>query len=163
MASGGARVRSGPPPDPNALRRDRKGDGEWTVLPAEGRAGDPPAWPLVEHDDPAWSAREMELWRRLWAAPQAVQWERLGQVLEVALYVRRLVEAEQPGAAVTLATLVRQQADSLGLTIPGMRAHRWKIAADQPATPRAISAKKESAPRESARDRFRVIDGSAEE
>jgi len=103
----------------------------------------------------------MELWRRLWATPQAVQWERMGQVLEVALYVRRLVEAEQPGAAVTLSTLAKQQADALGLTIPGLRTNRWRIAADQPAAKRP--AKKAAAPaRGSARDRFRVIDGTAE-
>ena len=46
MPRGGARVVSGPPPDPNALRRDRPGDkASWTTLPAEGRAGKPPAWP----------------------------------------------------------------------------------------------------------------------
>lgn len=47
MPRGGARVNSGPPPDPNALRRDRPSDKDgWTTLPAEGRQGDPPAWPL---------------------------------------------------------------------------------------------------------------------
>ncbi len=160
MASGGARTRSGPPPDPNALRRDRKTDGEWTVLPAEGRAGDPPAWPLSEHEFGGWAEREMELWRRLWATPQAVQWQTMGQELEVALYVRRLVEVEQPGAAANLATLVRQMADALGLTIPGLRTNRWKIATDQVAEKRA--AKKAAAPsRRGARDRFQVVDGAA--
>lgn len=160
MGSGGARTRSGPPPDPNALRRDRKSDGEWTTLPAEGRAGDPPVWPLVEHDDPVWSAREGELWRSLWAKPQAVQWEALGQDLEVALYVRRLVEAERPGAAVTLATLAKQQADALGLSIPGMRSHRWRIATDQVAARRQV--RKPVAPaRQGARQRFQVVDGAA--
>lgn len=47
MPRGGARVNSGPPPDPNALRRDRKEDkAGWTILPAEGRQGDLPVWPL---------------------------------------------------------------------------------------------------------------------
>lgn len=155
MASGGARTRSGPPPDPNALRRDRKSDGEWTVLPAEGRAGDPPAWPLLGQSD-----REVELWARLWAKPQAVQWERMGQEIEVALYVRNLAMVELPGAPVNLGTLVKQQGDALGLTIPGMRSHRWKVAADQVAEKRA--AKKAAAPaRRSARDRFQVVDGAA--
>ncbi|MEV4521460.1 hypothetical protein AB0J77_14625 [Micromonospora tulbaghiae] len=161
MASGGARTRSGPPPDPNALRRDRKSDGEWTVLPAEGRAGEPPAWPLVDHDDSAWGVRELELWRTLWAKPQAVMWERLGQELEVAQYVRRLVEVEQPGARANLHTLVRQLGDALGLTIPGMHTHRWRIA-DGAAEPRQSSVRTPAPPaRTSARDRFRVIDGSA--
>lgn len=47
MARGGARINSGPPPDPNALRRDRADDkAGWTSLPSEGRAGVVPAWPL---------------------------------------------------------------------------------------------------------------------
>lgn len=160
MASGGARTRSGPPPDPGALRRDRKSDGEWTVLPAEGRKDPAPGWPLSEHEEPSWGDREMELWRRLWATPQAVQWALMGQDLEVALYVRRLVEAEQPGARANLATLVRQMADALGLTIPGMRTNRWKIAADQVAVKR--QQKQAATPaRRGARDRFQVVDGAA--
>lgn len=156
MPSGGARVRSGPAPDPNALRRDRRSDGEWTVLPAEGRAGDPPAWPLVGQ-----SEREAELWTLLWRRPQAVEWERLHQTVEVALYVRNLSLAELPGSPVALGTLVRQQADALGLTIPGMRSLRWRI--DEPAEQkRRPVAKAAPAARPSARDRFRVIDGSAE-
>lgn len=48
MPRGGARVNSGPPPDPNALRRNRPEDkAGWKMLPAEGRLGDPPAWPLA--------------------------------------------------------------------------------------------------------------------
>lgn len=47
MPRGGARANSGPPPDPNALRRDRKEDkAGWTILPAEGRTGPLPEWPL---------------------------------------------------------------------------------------------------------------------
>ena len=47
MPRGGARVNSGPPPDPDALRRDRKEDrAGWTILPAAGRQGDAPEWPL---------------------------------------------------------------------------------------------------------------------
>lgn len=49
MTRGGARVNSGPPPDPNALRRDRKDDKDgWTTLPSEGRKGRTPRWPLTE-------------------------------------------------------------------------------------------------------------------
>jgi hypothetical protein len=45
--SGGARANSGPPPDPMALRRDRPQDQDtWTSLPAEGRTGRIPPWPL---------------------------------------------------------------------------------------------------------------------
>jgi hypothetical protein len=118
----------GPAPDPNALRRDRPSDqGEWTLLPTEGRA-EVPGWPLV-----LVSAREAALWALLWDRPQALMWARNGQELEVALFVRRLAEAEAPGAPVTLSTLVRQMGDSLGLTTPGLRANRWRIVADEPA------------------------------
>jgi hypothetical protein len=156
MTSGGARARSGPPPDPAALRRDRKTDAAWTMLPAQGREGDPPAWPLT-----AGSAREAELWGMLWRTPQAAQWDRLGQVLEVALYVRRLAEAEEPGSATALGTLVRQMADALGLTIPGLRVNRWKIATDEVAAKREQKAAAAVAV-PSARNRFAVIDGSGE-
>ncbi|MFC4034552.1 hypothetical protein ACFO3J_24190 [Streptomyces polygonati] len=121
MPKGGARTRSGPAPDPTALRRERDA-GEWTILPAEGRQGATPDWPLTDSN-----LREGEFWERLWSKPQALMWERYDQGLEVALYVRRLCEAEKHDASVGLSTLLRQMADSLGLTTPGMRANRWKI------------------------------------
>jgi hypothetical protein len=142
---GGPRTRSGPASDPNALRR--RSASEWTLLPFEGRAGSPPPWPLVKPTD-----RERDLWRKLWALPQAAMWEQQHQELEVALYVRRLTEAEQPGSRIGLGTLVRQIADSLGLTTPGMRANRWRIEeAPKPVQP-AIPL------RRSARDRMQAGD-----
>lgn len=158
----GSSTRSGPAPDPNALRRDRVGDAAgWTTLPAAGRSGEPPLWPLTEASD-----RELHFWRELWAKPQAAEWERLGLALEVALYVRRLVEVEEPGRPTSLGTLVKQLAEQLGLTIPGMRMLRWKIGSDQVAAKRAEKAAEEPAEepasgRKSARDRFRVVDGAA--
>lgn len=156
MASGGARARSGPAPDPTALRRERDA-GEWTILPAAGREGALPEWPLAEQ-----SIREVELWARLWRMPQALMWERYGQDLEVALYVRRLSEAELMDSRVNLSTLVRQMADSLGLTTPGMRANRWRIAADEVAERRESSGK-QPAKRRTARDRFKVVSGDGGE
>lgn len=47
MPRGGARVNSGPPPDPTALRRERPSDKDgWTTLPA-ARKGRTPKWPLL--------------------------------------------------------------------------------------------------------------------
>ena len=153
MASGGARARSGPAPDPNALRRDRDA-GEWTVLPADGRKGATPAWPLSEQ-----SIREAELWSDLWAKSQAIMWERFGQDLEVALYVRRFTEAELMDSRVNLSTLVRQMADSLGLTTPGMRANRWRITAEEPTPAKPTARGRTAAAAKSSRSRLKVVPG----
>lgn len=152
MASGGARSVSGPPPDPNALRRDRKSDAAtWAALPLAGREGEPPEWPLTTQD-----ARELELWTDLWAKPQAIMWERLGQLYEVAMCVRMLARAEAPRSSVELQKVVRQYFDSLGLTTQGMLRNRWRIEQAAPEkSPAAPAAKR----RPSVRDRLKVIDG----
>lgn len=148
MQQGGARVNSGRPPDPNSLR-SLKGAGDWVTLPSEGRQGEPPEWPLDGQ-----VAREAYFWKRLWKKPQAVMWERLGQEVEVALYVRNLIGAEKHGAPVNLGTLTRQGADALGLTIPGMRLNRWKIAKDE-VTERRDDKSTPAQP--SARDRLGLV------
>lgn len=121
MARGG-HAHSGPPPDPNALRNDRSDVLGWKVLPITGRPGDPPDWPLPEASD-----REMWHWARLWRTPQATEWEKLGQLVEVAVYVRRLCEVEVPGATASLGNHVLRLAEGLGLTIPGLLRNRWQI------------------------------------
>lgn len=154
MPRGGARVVSGPPPDPNALRRDRPGDAAtWTTLPTEGRLGEPPEWPLLEPD-----GREWELWADLWKKPQALMWERLGQWYEVAMCVRMLARAEQPKSSIELQKVVRQYFDSLGLSTQGMLRNRWRIAANEVAEKRATKAVKVPAAR-SMRERLKAIDG----
>ena len=123
MTSGGARVRSGPPPDPNALRRDRDAS-EWTRLPAR-RDGELPAFPLARP-----RKRELAIWETEWTRPQAVMWEAYARFHEVAIYIRSLVDAERVGASVSARNLLLRQQDSLGLTLAGLRANRWIIAAD---------------------------------
>lgn len=152
MPKGGARVRSGPAPDPNALARERDA-GEWVELPASGRPGEAPEWPLVDPTD-----REKALWKRLWVLPQALMWERLSQELEVALYVRRLAESERPRSPIILGTLVRQMADSLGLTTPGMRMNRWKVLRE-PSHHAAGPGGAQQPPRSSSRTRLTVVAG----
>jgi hypothetical protein len=155
----GGHGRSGPPPDPEALRRDRPSDAVWVVLPVTGRSGPPPEWPLTDA-----SSRELHWWRRLWAKPQAVQWERLGLVDDVALYVRRLAEVELPGASAAAANHLIRLSESLGLTTAGMRMNRWQIAAEQPAPQQLAAAGGGTAAvggsrpaRRSARDRLKVV------
>lgn len=147
---GGARTRSGPAPDPNALRRDRDAK-DWLHLPVEGRAGEAPAFPL---DRP--SQRELDLWAKEWIRPQAVVWEANHQEVEVAIYVRSLVDAESPTATTAARTLVKQQMEALGLSIPGLRANRW-IIGDAPAAKQALKATGTEGP--SAKDRLKVLDG----
>jgi hypothetical protein len=147
MPSGGARSRSGPAPDPNALRRDRPDDAGWRKLPAVGREGDVPEWPLSDA-----SGRELELWEAEWSRPQAVVWEENGQEVEVALFVRSLVDAELPRATAATRTLVRQQMEALGLTVPGMARNRWMIVEDE------APARRKPKGRGSARDRLKVVE-----
>jgi hypothetical protein len=152
MASGGARFRSGPAPDPNALRRDRKDDAGWLDLPVSGRRGPVPVFPLPNALD-----REVELWGEYWLKPQAVLWERNGQELEVALHVRTFVEAEALEAAASLRTLVRQQLGELLLTIPSMQAARVRLVDDEVSVRRADVVRVDG----SARDRLKALNGGA--
>lgn len=156
MPSGGARNRSGPAPDPDALRREKKSDGEWTVLPAEGRRGRAPTWPLTDQQP-----REKTVWSRLWKRPEALLWERQGQQDLVALYVRRFVEAEEPGSSVALSTLVKQLADLLLLTMPAKLSARVTISQDEVAKARTKKTEKPKQDAGSVRDRMKAIDGGA--
>jgi len=149
MTRGGARIRSGPPADPNALRRERD-KAEWIHLPGSAEA-EAPAWPLIRA-----TKRERVLWDREWRRPQALMWRRFDQVTEVAIYVRTLREAERPGAAVSLRTLLRQQMDALGLTGPGLRSLRWIIDMEEPSPDVQRPARTATA---SAKERFQLIEG----
>lgn len=124
MTSGGARARSGPAPDRNAIRNGRAG-ADWIRLPASGRKGEPPAFPL-----PRSTKRERAIWADEWTRPQAIMWEASGQELEVAMYVRTLREAEQPKAAASLRTLLVRMQEHLGLSQPGLARNRWVIVDD---------------------------------
>jgi hypothetical protein len=138
----------GPAPDPNALRRDRKDDASWTSLPSTPRVGPFPCWPL-----PTASDRELELWGSLWAKPQGSLWLLYGQEHFVAVYVRRSIEAEESGSAVTLGGLTKKMADDLLLNIPAMHKARVKIAADEVAVRRSS---KSSTVRLSASERLKA-------
>jgi hypothetical protein len=114
----------------------------------------------IESEASALFSRELELWEREWRRPQAVEWERNEQELEVALYVRALVAAEAPDAKVTLRTLVKQQQEALGISLPGLARNNWKIG--EAVSPAQAGRPKAASKGKSARDRFAVIDGGAE-
>src|SRR5262245_43425891 len=96
-------------------------------LPAEGRKGDPLAWPLPGRTLKA----EREAWARLWRTPQAMAWERLGWTDTVARYCRVLVEASKPKASPALHAQATALEDRLGLTPKAMRLLLWEIVADE--------------------------------
>jgi hypothetical protein len=152
MTSGG-HARSGPPPDPNALRRDRPGDAAtWKTL--YPRVGDVPKWPLSR---PA--KRESDLWARLWGTPQASEWEALALHDEVAAYVRTFCEATVPDASPALRTLMLRQMEGIGLSATGLSRLRWRIATTEPVTE---ATKTHDRRRTSASARFQVIQGTSE-
>ena len=112
-------------PKENPVRRNaRVGP---LVLPAKGREGAPPAWPLPGVHGPD----EREAWVLLWATPQAVAWERLGWTRTVARYCRAMVRAEAPNATSALLNAVTAMEDRLGLTPKAMRLLLWSIAQDE--------------------------------
>lgn len=126
MPSGGPRARSGPAPDPNALRRDRKDDAAWITLPANGFAGEIPSWPFgLANDD------EPNVWAELWRKPQAVMWSKLGLEMQVAAYVRAFLESVEPKASAGLKTAVLRMEGELGLSLPGLGQLRWRFSEDE--------------------------------
>lgn len=139
MPSGGARDRSGPPADPNALRRFRKDDQKsWIDLDPAGYKGDIPEYPfLSEFAHPSDSVNaEIELWAKLWRKPQAAMWAKLGMENSLAMYVRSFLEASKPDAPASLRTTVLRMEGELGVSIVGMRGLRWRLKADDLAAAR---------------------------
>lgn len=152
MPSGGARNRSGPPPDPNSGRSERRGF-SLTALPNEGYRGAIPEFPL-----PGALDRELSVWESLWRTPQACAWAREAwRWMNVADLVRLQVRGEALDAPVNIATVVRQLRADLGLTPAGLKENGWAIAAAdiEPSAPAAES----SAPAKprSSRDRLSVV------
>jgi hypothetical protein len=165
MTSGGARARSGPPPDPDALRRDRDAS-TWQRFPAT-REDPAPAWPLSRA-----TKRELALWDQEWRRGEANAWAAYDMAVEVAMYVRNLRESERPGSSATARNLLLRQMDSLGLTMGGRAKNRWIIAAPgraqvteegdadaAPVAPRRTSGP--SAKERLAKQGLGVVDGGA--
>ncbi len=117
-------------------------------LPAEGRKGDPPPWPLRGTRP---KVAERDTWADLWATPQAVAWEAMGPgiVREVARYCRAFVEASQADAPASYHAQVTAMADRLGLSPKAMRLLLWEVVPDEVAEARAEST--------SARGRIRAV------
>lgn len=173
MASGGARNRSGPPPDPTSLKSAGRGI-SLTALPAGGYVGDVPPFPLPkikvfdiyfedkqrvkEYDadtTDARYARELELWEWAWRTPQAAAWAaEPWRQHPVALWVRTAAVCESGDATAADKNSLHRFADQIGLTPAGMAFNGWKVAADQIATKRAEKAAATEPAVQTARDRW---------
>ena len=155
MARGGARNRSGPAPDPESGRSERRGF-KLTALPSEGYQGEAPDFPLPDVTD-----RELDVWESLWQTPQACAWSMQSwRWLNIADLVRLQVRGEAHDAPVNIATVVRQLRADLGLTPAGLKENGWAIATDQVGEKRADRDELVKAQPKRER-RLRVADGSA--
>jgi hypothetical protein len=191
----------GPPPKHPSQRRRTNASVAMTELPAEGRQGDAPTWPLIpdivtatqrdlaeakverlryERDEATGStigsierrldaalerleilqrrlahqaSLEAELWAELWALPQAVQWERLGWLRDVAQYVRHKVLAEL--GDLDGAREARQWSDRLGLSPLAMLRLRWEVVTDE------VGARREERKSPARTRRLKAVDGGA--
>lgn len=154
MGAGGARFRSGPAPDPNALRRLRKDDAAgWVTLPARGRPGRAPKWPLPSVAEKLAENGEVEVeglptewmleqWRRLWKLPQAHMWAKYSLHVQVAHYLVAFHDSLLPDAPAAARAEVRRFEEELGISLSGMARHRWRFAEDEVGEKR--SSKKKS-------------------
>ncbi|MEV4197027.1 hypothetical protein [Micromonospora globbae] len=139
-----------PPKENPARRNPRVGP---LILPAKGRTGRPPAWPLPGKPSP----EERDAWKLLWGTPQAVAWERLGWTRTVARYCRAMVRAEAPDASAAVLNAVTALEDRLGLTPKAMRLLLWTIASDEVGERREHRQQQSTSPR----DRIKAVDTSA--
>jgi hypothetical protein len=122
----------GPPPKPADQRARRNKPPTAAVqLPPEGRQGDPPAWPLARK-----AAADMQLWRELWATPQAAAWDRMGGGV-VRVVARYVVLTRAAAQDPRMFAEIRQLEDRLGLNPLFMRRLGWEIAPDEVAEQRA--------------------------
>lgn len=149
MASGGARNRSGPPPDPTSAKSERIGY-SLTALPAAGFDGDRPDFPLMqfvvryqetsfdgkrssevdEDDTQQFAMRELELWNWAWSTPQACAWStQPWRWHAVAMWVRTAVVCESSSATAADKGSIHRFADQIGLTPAGLKENGWSIAA----------------------------------
>lgn len=123
-------------------------------LPAEGRKGRTPAWPLPGR----MRAGELQLWRSLWRTPQAVQWERLGWTRVVARYCRTVRAAEENPTQQSVMSEARQLEDRLGLTPKAMRLMLWTIVGDAVAERREARERQQRKGAGDARQRIKAVD-----
>jgi hypothetical protein len=121
----------GPAPSWNPARaRHRHAHQGPVILPADGYAGELPAWPLAGRQ----TNDERPLWAALWRTPQASMWAPMGCATArvVARYVRLTVRAELGDIKASAES--RMLEDRLGISPASMRRLLWRIG-DAPEPP----------------------------
>lgn len=137
------------PKDPAARRRRNSTGAQKTLLPAGGRDGKTPTWPIKAVPKPT------TLWTSLWKLPQAVAWERQHLARVVARYAMLLQLAESYEASAAVLGEVRQLEDRLGLNPKAMRSLLWEVTEDEVGEKRSEAATISAA--DAARSRLRVV------
>lgn len=179
MASGGARNRSGPAPDPMSGRSDRRGL-QLSALPNEGHKGNVPKWPLSPRQGFTWertdegrkvqvpddaateqiAEREHGLWSWAWSTPQAAAWAvEPWRWPTVAMWVRTFVICEGSEATAADKNSLHRFADQIGLTPAGLAENGWQIATPQIAPADDDEEQPVERQPRRARDRLKVASG----
>lgn len=191
----------GPPPKHPTQRRRTNATVAMVELPANGRPGPTPEWPLIpdivtsaqrdlaaakverlraEREEASGSSigaferkldaalerleiferrlahqadLEQALWVDLWRLPQAVAWEKLGWLRDVAQYVRHKVMAEL--GDLDGAREARQWSDRLGLSPLAMLRLRWEVVGDE------VGARRDERKAPARTRRLKAVDGGA--
>ena len=178
MSSGGARNRSGPRPDAESERSERRGY-SLTALPSEGYDGPVPTFPLVPRRIMRWEfedkrryqvldeetsvivrEREAELWEWAWSTPQACAWSMPSEswrINTIAMWVRTFVICEGDEATAADKSSLHRFSDQIGLTTAGLAEMGWKVAVDQVA---AQAARKSDSKPASSRDRIQIVNAA---
>lgn len=157
MPSGGSRSRSGPAPDPNSGRSEKRGV-VFSALPRVGFQGKVPEFPLpkmlmgfwtkdgeyIEDSDgeKSFADRERWLWEWAWRTPQAAVWDaEPWRQYSVAHWVRASVICEGASAkGVDRTTMLRLQ-EEIGLSDDALARKGWKIANVDPEPLKAVGEK----------------------
>lgn len=168
MPKGGARVRSGPAPDPTSARSEKRDSINIGALPSEGYRRRAPAFPLppIPRGSTAASgkfrAREMAIWREVWKTPQAAawsmdpwRWPTVGEFCRT----KAAVELD-PDSNAALVSRLREYRNEIGLSPDGLKMNGWAIAVNQIAQQ---AAKKTAAKKATAKPtrRLRSVSGTA--
>ncbi len=137
----------GPPPNPNARRKNDRQTGFTTLV---GRRAVVPRLPAVKGH--RWSAATRAAWAAWWASPQATRWtdDDVPQLVLVA----RLYEAALAGEQAALVEL-RQWSDRFGMTPLARLKNRWLVPAPETSTEAAA----ETPSNVTSIDEFRALYG----